>query len=115
MTSSTSTVALAQPSADAERNMADQRAKVRNFVIQLAVVWIGIFIILGVAVLQGYTLWAIAILAAYAIGFSLPLAAIMLGVSLGSSAVKAKKAEVAIRITAGSLLVIAGFYFLSTL
>ena len=48
MTSSTSTTALAQPSADAERNMANQRAKVRNFVIQLAVVWIGIFIALGV-------------------------------------------------------------------
>ena len=48
MTSSTSTTALAQPSADAERNMADQRAKVRNFVIQLAVVWIGIFVALGV-------------------------------------------------------------------
>ena len=50
MTSSTSTVALAQPSADAERNMADQRAKVRNFVIQLAVVWVGIFVTLGVGV-----------------------------------------------------------------
>jgi len=50
MTSSTSTVALAQPSADAECNMADQRANVRNFAIQLAVVWIGIFIILGLGV-----------------------------------------------------------------
>lgn len=50
MTSSTSTVALAQPSAEAERNMADQRANVRNFAIQLAVVWIGIFIILVLGV-----------------------------------------------------------------
>ena len=75
----------------------------------------GIYIVLGVAVLQGYTLWAMAILAAYAIGFSLPLAAIMLGVSFGSSAIKAKKAEVAIRITGGALLIAAGFYFLSTL
>jgi cytochrome c biogenesis protein CcdA len=75
----------------------------------------GIYIVLGVAVLQGYTLWAMAILAAYAIGFSLPLAAIMLGVSFGSSAIKAKKAEVAIRITGGVLLIAAGFYFLSTL
>ena len=74
----------------------------------------GIYIVLGVAVLQGYTLWAMAILAAYAIGFSLPLAAIMLGISFGSSAVKAKKAEVAIRITAGVLLIAAGFYFLGT-
>jgi cytochrome c biogenesis protein CcdA len=74
----------------------------------------GIYIVLGVAVLQGYTLWAMAILAAYAIGFSLPLAAIMLGVSFGSSAIKAKKAEVAIRITGGALLIVAGFYFLGT-
>ena len=75
----------------------------------------GIYIVLGVAVLQGYTLWAMAILAAYAIGFSLPLAAIMLGISFGSSAIKARKAEVAIRITGGVLLIVAGFYFLSTL
>ncbi|MHC4396488.1 MAG: cytochrome c biogenesis CcdA family protein [Planctomycetota bacterium] len=74
----------------------------------------GIYIVLGVAVLQGYTLWAMAILAAYAIGFSLPLAAIMLGISFGSSAIKAKKAEVAIRITGGLLLIVAGFYFLGT-
>jgi cytochrome c biogenesis protein CcdA len=74
----------------------------------------GIYIVLGVAVLQGYTLWAMAILAAYAVGFSLPLAAIMLGVSFGSSAIKARKAEVAIRITGGILLIVAGFYFLGT-
>lgn len=74
----------------------------------------GIYIVLGVAVLQGYTLWAMAILAAYAIGFSLPLAAIMLGISFGSSAIKAKKAEVAIRIFGGVLLIVAGFYFLGT-
>jgi len=74
----------------------------------------GIYIVMGVAVLQGYTLWAMAILAAYAVGFSLPLAAIMLGVSFGSSAIRAKKAEVAIRITGGVLLIVAGFYFLGT-
>jgi len=48
--SSTSTVALAQPSAEAQRNMAAQRAKVRGFVVQLIVVWLGIFVILGVGV-----------------------------------------------------------------
>ena len=47
---STSAVALAQPSAEAQRIMAAQRAKVWNFVIQLIVVWIGIFIALGVGV-----------------------------------------------------------------
>ena len=74
----------------------------------------GILIVLGVAVLQGYTFWTIAILVAYAIGFSLPLAAIILGVSFGKSAIKAKKADTAIRIVAGVLLIAAGFYFLAT-
>ncbi len=74
----------------------------------------GIFIVLGVAVLQGYTLWGMCIMAAYAVGFSLPLALIMLGVSFGKSAIKAKRAETTIRIIAGVLLIIAGFYFLAT-
>ncbi len=74
----------------------------------------GILIVLGVAVLQGYTFWTIAILIAYAIGFSLPLAAIILGVSFGKMAFKAKKADTAIRIIAGVLLIAAGFYFLKT-
>ena len=74
----------------------------------------GIFIVLGVAVLQGYTLWGMCIMAAYAVGFSLPLAAIMLGVSFGKMALRARKVEEAIRIVAGLLLVSAGFYFLAT-
>ncbi len=74
----------------------------------------GIFIVLGVAVLQGYTLWGMCIMAAYAVGFSLPLALIMLGVSFGKSAIKAKRTETAIRIIAGVLLILAGFYFLAT-
>ena len=75
----------------------------------------GIFIVLGVVILQGYSLWAVALLVAYAIGFSLPLAAIMLGVSFGKMAVKAKTADMAIRIVAGVLLITAGFYFLATI
>jgi cytochrome c biogenesis protein CcdA len=74
----------------------------------------GIYIVLGVAVLQGYTLWGMAIMAAYAVGFSLPLALIMLGVSLGKGVIKAKKTETAIRVIAGVLLIVAGFYFLAT-
>jgi cytochrome c biogenesis protein CcdA len=74
----------------------------------------GIFIVLGVAVLQGYTLWGMCIMAAYAVGFSLPLALIMLGASFGKSAIKARRAETAIRIAAGALLILAGFYFLAT-
>lgn len=75
----------------------------------------GIFIILGVAVLQGYNLWTIAILISYAIGFSLPLAAIMLGVSFGKSIATAKKTVAAIRFAAGIILIAAGFYFLATI
>lgn len=74
----------------------------------------GIFIILGVAVLQGYTLWMFGILAAYAVGFSLPLAALMLGVTMGKSAIGFKKADAAIRLVAGIVLIGVGFYFLST-
>jgi cytochrome c biogenesis protein CcdA len=75
----------------------------------------GIFIVLGVVILHGYSLWAMMILTAYAIGFSLPLAAIVLGVSFGKMMAKAKAADTAIRIVAGVLLIAAGFYFLATL
>lgn len=75
----------------------------------------GIFIILGVAVLQGHTLWGMAIMAAYAVGFSLPLTLIVLGVSFGKTAIKARKTETAIRMVGGILLLVAGFYFLTTL
>lgn len=74
----------------------------------------GIFIVIGVAVLQGYSLWTIAITAAYSVGFSLPLALIMLGASFGKSAIKAKRTETIIRIIGGIMLIIAGFYWLST-
>jgi cytochrome c biogenesis protein CcdA len=75
----------------------------------------GIFVVLGVVILQGYSLWAMTILVAYAIGFSLPLAALMLGVSFGRVVLKAKKIEGVIRITAGLLLILAGLYFLATI
>ena len=74
----------------------------------------GILIILGVAILQGYTLWMYGILSAYAIGFSLPLAVLMLGVSLGRSAIRFKEADKAIRFAAGVVFIVVGFYFLST-
>ena len=75
----------------------------------------GVFIILGVAVLQGYTLWMFGVLIAYAIGFSLPLTALMLGASLGKSALRFKKAETVIRITAGVVLIGVGFYFFNSI
>ena len=74
----------------------------------------GIFIILGVAVLQGYTFWAMAIIAMYAVGFSLPLTAIVIGVSFGKTMVTVKSAEKIIRITGGIILIVAGFYFLGS-
>lgn len=74
----------------------------------------GIFIILGVAVLQGYTLWMFGLLLAYAVGFSLPLAALMLGVSFGKSFIRLGKAEEAIRLVAGVVLIGVGFYFFYT-
>ncbi|MBP7070554.1 MAG: hypothetical protein KBA97_05735 [Methanothrix sp.] len=74
----------------------------------------GILIILGVAILQGYTLWMYGILSAYAIGFSLPLAGLMLGVSLGRSAIGFKEADKAIRLLAGIVFIGVGLYFLGT-
>ena len=74
----------------------------------------GIFIILGVAVLQGYTFWMFGLLTAYAIGFSLPLTTLMIGVSFGKSAIRFKKADTVIRFAAGVVLIAVGFYFLSS-
>lgn len=74
----------------------------------------GIFIILGVAVLQGYTLWMFGVLIAYAIGFSLPLSALMLGASFGKSVLRFKQADAVIRMVAGVVLIGVGFYFFDT-
>jgi len=74
----------------------------------------GIFIVIGASILMGKVLWGMVLMAAFGIGFSLPLGAILLGVSFGKSAVKAQKAEAAIRIIAGVLLICAGFYLLAT-
>lgn len=74
----------------------------------------GIFIILGAAVLQGFTFWMAGVLIAYALGFSLPLGALMLGVSFAAAAVKFRSTEIWIRRVAGIVLIAAGFYFLGT-
>ena len=75
----------------------------------------GIFVILGFTVAVGYTPWTFVILITYAIGFSLPLAALMLSVSLGKSIFVSDKTKKIFRNLAGALLIIAGFYLLSTL
>jgi len=62
---------------------------------------------------MGHILWGMTLMAVFGVGFSLPLGAILLGVSLGKAAIKMQKAEAVIRITAGVLLVCAGFYLLA--
>ena len=74
----------------------------------------GIFIILGAAMLQGFTFWMAGILVAYALGFSLPLGALMLGVSFATAAMKFKGMETVVRRVAGVVLIGVGFYFLWT-
>ncbi len=75
----------------------------------------GIFLVLGFTVAYGYTFWTFVMLVTYAVGFSLPLAAIMLSVSLGKSIFVSDKTKKIFRTIAGILLIIAGFYLLSTL
>jgi cytochrome c biogenesis protein CcdA len=74
----------------------------------------GIFIVIGASVLMGRILWGMVLMAAFAIGFSLPLAAILFGVSFGKASLKVQKADAAIRVVAGVLLVGAGLYLLAT-
>ena len=72
----------------------------------------GIFIVIGAAILQGKVIWAILMLAMFAIGFSIPLGAILLGVSLGKVSIAAKGADIVIRWISGTILLVAGIYFL---
>ena len=74
----------------------------------------GIFIVIGASVLMGKLLWGMVLMAAFAVGFSLPLAAILFGVSLGKASLKMQKADAAIRVVAGVLLIAAGLYLLAT-
>ena len=72
----------------------------------------GIFIVIGAAILQGKVIWAILMLAMFAIGFSIPLGAVLLGVSLGKVSIAAKGADIVIRWISGTILLVAGIYFL---
>ena len=74
----------------------------------------GIFIVLGAAILQGHIVWGMVLMAAFGVGFSLPLSAVLLGISLGKASLKIQKVEAAIRIAAGAVLVVTGFYLLAT-
>lgn len=72
----------------------------------------GIFIVIGAAILQGKVVWAILLLAMFAIGFSIPLGVVLLGVSLGKVGLAAKGADIVIRWISGTILLVAGLYFL---
>ena len=74
----------------------------------------GIFIVMGASILMGRMLWGMVLMALFAVGFSLPLAAILFGVSFGKASLKVQKADAAIRVVAGVLLVGAGLYLLAT-
>jgi len=74
----------------------------------------GIFIVIGASILMGHILWGMVLMAAFGVGFSLPLGAVLFGVAFGKASLKAQKAEAAIRVVAGVLLVGAGFYLLAT-
>ena len=76
-----------------------------------------LFVALGMATLQGRTVWGTAILGVFAVGYSLPVAAGMIGLGLGldrlSSAVQ--KSAPVIKIVAGCLLTGVGLYLLATM
>ena len=73
-----------------------------------------IFVVIGVAVLQGHVFQAALLLGMFAIGFSLPLGAVLLGISLSRTLFLPKSADTIIRWIAGGILFIVGFYFLAT-
>lgn len=73
----------------------------------------GIFVVIGASILMGHTLWGMVLMAAFGVGFSLPLGAILFGIAFGKTSLKAQKAEAFIRVVAGGLLVVAGFYLLA--
>jgi len=73
-----------------------------------------IFIVIGVAVLQGQVIWAVLLLGMFAIGFSLPLGALSLGMSFGKARFMPKSANAVVRWLAGGIQLVVGFYFLIT-
>lgn len=74
----------------------------------------GIYIVIGASLLMGRILWGMLLMAAFGIGFSIPLAVILFGVSFGKASLKMQKADAAIRVVAGVVLIAAGLYLLAT-
>lgn len=69
-------------------------------------------IVLGLAASRGEGTWGALILTMFAIGYNLPLAVLMLGVGLGRLTKIAQKAVGPIRLIAGTLLILVGFWLL---
>lgn len=72
----------------------------------------GVFIVLGAAALQGFTIWMAGILLAYSFGFALPLGALMFGVSTLAGTAGIRSAGTVVRYVAGLVLIAVGFYLL---
>jgi cytochrome c biogenesis protein CcdA len=72
----------------------------------------GLAVALGMAAATRQGSWGAGILAAFGLGFGLPFAAAMLGLSLGRSTEIVRKAGQPIRVLAGLVLVLAGFWML---
>lgn len=72
----------------------------------------GLPVALGMAAATRQGVWGGGILAAFGLGFGLPFSAAMLGLSMGRSMELARRAGRPIRIVAGVVLVLAGFWML---
>jgi cytochrome c biogenesis protein CcdA len=72
---------------------------------------------LGVAALQGKTLWGAGMLTAFGVGYSLPFGAVLVGLQVGVGKLKeaSQRAAFVIRTIAGVVLIAAGFFLLATI
>ncbi|MCP4631745.1 MAG: hypothetical protein GY855_02385 [candidate division Zixibacteria bacterium] len=68
--------------------------------------------VMGMALIKGESLWGAAILAFFAIGYSIPLSIALLGIGWGKMNIAGTKLSKPIKLIAGVLLVIAGFWVL---
>lgn len=71
---------------------------------------------LGVAALQGKTLWGAGMLTAFGVGYSLPFGAVLVGLQAGFGKLKAASrcAASVVKTMAGVILIAVGFYLLAT-
>jgi len=72
-------------------------------------------VVLGVAAAKGQLGWGALILTMFAVGYSLPLALLMLGIGAGRVTSFVQRMIKPIRITAGAVLVLVGFWLLATI